>query len=57
MNKEIYDPDTQINAKIKLTEKTALLALAKAMGAEGITGFLKMMAKAKEVKIQYEINV
>ncbi len=53
MSKEetVFNPDTQINAKIKLTEKTALIALAKAKGAEGITGLLKMLAKAKEVKI------
>lgn len=47
----VYNPDTQINAKIKLSEKTALIALAKTKGAEGITGLLKMLAVAKEVQI------
>ncbi len=39
----------QINARLKLSEKTALLSLAKSKGAEGITGLLKMMSRAKEV--------
>lgn len=50
-SKEVFNPDTQINAKIKLVEKLALVALAKAKGAEGITGLLRMLAVAKEVKI------
>ena len=44
-------PTTQINAKIKVTEKLALIALAKAKGCEGVTGLLKLLAVAKEVKI------
>jgi hypothetical protein len=50
-NVEIFNPDTQINARIKLSEKTALITLAKSKGAEGITGLLKLLAKAREVRI------
>jgi hypothetical protein len=50
-NKENFNPDAQINARLKLTEKLALIALAKDKGAEGITGLLKLLAKAKEVRI------
>lgn len=42
---------TQINARLKLTEKTALITLAKNKGCEGITGLLKLLAVAKEIKI------
>ncbi len=42
---------TQINAKILLSEKLALIALAKAKGAEGITGLLKTLAAAEKVEI------
>jgi hypothetical protein len=42
---------TQINAKLSKKEKLSLLTLAKAKGCEGITGFLKLLASAKEVKI------
>ncbi len=48
---EVFNPDVQINAKITLAEKTALIKLAKDKGAEGITGLLRMLAKAKEVRI------
>ncbi len=48
---EVFNPDTQVNARIKHLEKRALIALAKDKGAEGITGLLKMLAKAKEVTI------
>lgn len=51
METETYNPDIQINAKIKLAEKTALIVLAKAKGVGGITGLLKMIANAKEVKV------
>jgi hypothetical protein len=46
------DKSTQVNAKITVGEKLALIALAKAKGAEGITGLLKMLAVAKEVEIR-----
>jgi hypothetical protein len=46
-----FNTDTQINARITLPEKLALIALAKAKGAKGITGLLKLLAKAKEVRI------
>ena len=44
-------PTTQINAKILTTEKVALLKLATAKGTGGLTGLLKLLAKAKEVQI------
>lgn len=43
---------TQINAKITVGEKLALIALAKTKGAVGITGLLKLLAVAKEVDIK-----
>ncbi len=48
---EAESQNTQINAKITKKEKASILELAKAKGCEGITGLLKMLAKAKEVKI------
>lgn len=48
---EVFNTETQINARIELTEKTALIALAKDKGTKGITGLLKLLAKAKEVRI------
>lgn len=45
-------PQVQINARLILSEKQALLSLAKNKGAEGITGLLKMLAKAKKVSIE-----
>lgn len=47
----VFNPDVQINAKIKHTEKRALIMLANAKGADGITALLRMLALAKEVKI------
>jgi hypothetical protein len=49
--KDVFNPEVQINARIELTEKTALIALAKAKGCKGITALLKMLAVAKEVRI------
>ena len=47
----VFNPDIQVSAKISLTEKQALLSLARSKGAEGLTGLLRMLAKAKEVAI------
>ncbi len=41
----------QVNARLTLGDKLKLLELAKAKGAEGITGLLKMIAKAKKVEV------
>jgi hypothetical protein len=49
---EVFNPDIQVSAKITLTEKAALLSLAHSKGAEGLTGLLRMLAKAKEVAIK-----
>jgi hypothetical protein len=49
--KDKIDVECQINAKIKLTEKTALIVLARTKGAEGITGLLRLLAVAKDVQI------
>jgi hypothetical protein len=46
-----FNPDVQVSAKIELNEKSALLRLAKDKGAEGLTGLLRMLAKAKGVEI------
>jgi hypothetical protein len=46
-----FNPDIQVSAKIALAEKTALLSLARSKGAEGLTGLLRMLARAKEVEI------
>ena len=46
-----FNPDVQVSAKIALTEKAQLLSLAKRKGAEGLTGLLRLLAKAKEVEI------
>jgi hypothetical protein len=51
MASEPIETETQINARITLPEKLALIALAKAKGVKGITGLLKLLAVAKEVKI------
>ena len=45
------NPVIQISAKVKLSEKTALYTLIKSKGCDGLTGFLKMLASAKEVQI------
>jgi hypothetical protein len=50
-SKKDFNLDIQINARIKLSEKQALISLAKTKGAEGITGLLRLLAKAKEVRI------
>ncbi len=46
-----FNPTCQVSAKISLTEKTALYSLIRSKGCDGLTGYLKMLAKAKEVQI------
>ncbi len=46
-----FNPICQVSAKILLDEKTRLYFLIKSKGCDGLTGFLKMLAKAKEVQI------
>ncbi len=46
-----YNPVVQCNIRLLLNEKTALIALAKKKGAVGVTGLLKMLAKAERVEI------
>ncbi len=43
---------TQINVKLLLSEKMVLLKIAKSKGVGGVTGLLKLIASAKEVKIK-----
>jgi hypothetical protein len=45
------DPQVQLNTRIKLSEKTALMKLAQAKGAKDYKAFLRMLSIAKEVKI------
>jgi hypothetical protein len=47
----IANDSVQINAKLSKEEKASILTLAKAKGCEGVTGLLKLLANAKEVKI------
>ncbi len=51
-SKERSDPTTQVSAKIKLSEKTALYALIKAKGCDGLTQFLRLLAKSERVEIK-----
>ncbi len=46
------NPSIQVSAKLTLTEKGALYSLIKAKGCDGLTGFLKMLSKAREVEIR-----
>ena len=44
--------DEQIIARVSITEKEKLLALAKSKGCDGWTAFVRLLAYAKEVSIQ-----
>jgi hypothetical protein len=46
------EKEVQVNARLKLKEKLAIIKLAKNKGAEGLTGLLKMLAVAKDVQIK-----
>ncbi len=45
------NPITQVSAKIRLDEKTALFKLIKSKGCDGLTSFLRLLAKAERVEI------
>ena len=42
----------RVDARLTPKEKTAILKLARSKGCEGITAFLKLLAKAKKVHIE-----
>ena len=42
----------RIDARLKESEKEKLLKLARSKGSSGITGLLRLLAKAKQVKIE-----
>ncbi len=42
----------QVTAQLSLTEKSELYALIHSKGCAGLTAFLKMLSKAKEVQIK-----
>lgn len=46
-----FNPEVQCNSRLLLNEKTALQELARCKGVIGITGLLKMLAKAERVEI------
>ncbi len=46
------EEETQISARIQESEKDKLVKLAQSKGCEGITGLLRLLAKAKEVMIK-----
>jgi hypothetical protein len=50
-NETGIDHEIQVSAKITVSEKSAIFMLAKSKGTDGLTGFLRLLAKAKEVKI------
>lgn len=49
---DVTGKQIQINCRILVSDKLILIKLAKSKGAEGITGLLKLLAKAKEVRIK-----
>lgn len=49
---EDYNPVIQVSAKLRQTEKTALYALIKSKGCDGLTAFLKLLAKSERVEIK-----
>ena len=46
------DIQTQVSVRIKETEKRKLIKLAHSKGCEGLTGLLRLLAKAKVVIIK-----
>ena len=46
------EKETQISVRIQESEKVRLIALAHSKGCKGITGLLRMLAKAKHVMIK-----
>ncbi len=49
---DVMERQTQVNARILVSDKLILIALAKSKGVEGITGLLKLLARAQEVRIK-----
>jgi len=49
MNTERID---RVDARLTVKEKKAILKLARSKGCDGITAFLRMLAKAKNVSIE-----
>jgi hypothetical protein len=47
----IRNPLTQVNVRITLEEKQALMELAQRKGCGGITNLLQLLAKARKVDI------
>ena len=45
------DPHTQVSAKLRPNEKSALYALIRSKGCDGLTQFLRLLAKAERVEI------
>lgn len=48
---ELFNTEVQVNIRMSLSNKQALAGLAKAKGCKGISGLLKMLAKAERVEI------
>ena len=46
------DINVQINTRLTLAEKLALIKMARKKGVGGITGLLKLIAKAKELVVK-----
>jgi len=46
------DKESRISVRVMESEKQSLIALAKQKGCSGLTGLLKLLAKAKEVIIK-----
>lgn len=49
---EEFNPTCQVSAKLTLDEKMALYDLIKSKGCDGLTAFLKMLAKSERVEIK-----
>jgi hypothetical protein len=45
------DPHVQLNTRVLLSEKRALMDLAKSKGAKDFKSFIRMLIAAKEVRI------
>ncbi len=50
--RERDNPIVQVNAKLRLDDKTALYTLIKSKGCDGLTSFLKLLAKSERVEIK-----
>lgn len=46
-----FNPVVQLNTRISLEEKQALMVLAKSKGAKDFKGLLRILSTAKEVNI------